>query len=394
MTERNLDFDTVLNRKNTYSIKYDSAKENHMPEDVLPLWVADMDFKVSSYIQDALYEQAEHGIFGYSDMQEEYFAAVQGWMERRHGWQVQPEWLVKTPGVVFALAGAVRAFTKEGEGVLIQPPIYPPFQKVILNNHRKVVCNPLVLGADGRYQIDFEDFEEKLIKEKVKLFLLCNPHNPVGRVWSRQELQQLGDICCRHHVIVVSDEIHGDFAFQGKHQVFADIKKSYQEITVTATAPSKTFNIAGLQASNIFIPSKELRERFKSQLESVGYHELTIMGMVAAKAAYEKGDEWYEAMYQYVKDNIAFARAWIAERIPQIKMMEHEGTYLLWLDFRALQLSQQELDELIIKKARLWLDDGGMFGPEGKGFQRVNAACPRKTLEEALSRLEWAVKRL
>lgn len=390
--ERNLDFDTVIDRHHTYSIKYDSARENGMPEDVLPLWVADMDFRVSSYIQDAIRAQTEHGIFGYSNMQEEYFTAVQGWMQRHHGWQVEPQWLVRTPGVVFALAAAVRAFTETGDGVLIQPPIYPPFKNVITDNDRKVVCNPLVLGDDGRYRIDFEAFETSIIKENVKLFLLCNPHNPVGRVWSREELERLGDICCRHQVIVVSDEIHADFVFEGRHQVFADVKEAYRRITVTATAPSKTFNIAGLQASNIFIADPERRRQFEKQLQAVGYHELTIMGMLAAKEAYEHGEEWYTAMHGYVRENIAFARAFVTERLAPVRMLPHEGTYLIWLDFRALQYSDEELNDLLIHKAKLWLDDGEMFGTEGRGFQRVNVACPRKTLTEALKRLETAIR--
>lgn len=390
--ERNLDFDTVIDRHHTYSIKYDSARENGMPEDVLPLWVADMDFRVSSYIQDAIRAQTEHGIFGYSNMQEEYFTAVQGWMQRHHGWQVEPQWLVRTPGVVFALAAAVRAFTETGDGVLIQPPIYPPFKNVITDNGRKVVCNPLVLGDDGRYRIDFEAFETSIIKENVKLFLLCNPHNPVGRVWSREELERLGDICCRHQVIVVSDEIHADFVFEGRHQVFADVKEAYRRITVTATAPSKTFNIAGLQASNIFIADPERRRQFEKQLQAVGYHELTIMGMLAAKEAYEHGEEWYTAMHGYVRENIAFARAFVTERLAPVRMLSHEGTYLIWLDFRALQYSDEELNDLLIHKAKLWLDDGEMFGTEGRGFQRVNVACPRKTLTEALKRLETAIR--
>lgn len=394
MGEKNLDFDARISRHGTYSVKYDTAKENHMPEDVLPLWVADMDFKASSYIQEALLGQIEHGIFGYSEMGEEYFKAVQGWMQRRHDWKVEREWLVKTPGVVYALAMAVRAFTKEGEAVLIQPPVYYPFKRVIENNNRKLVCNPLVLGADGRYQIDFEDFEKKIVQEKVSLFLLCSPHNPVGRVWSREELERLGDICLKHHVLVVSDEIHFDFVFQGKHQVFADIKEEFQKISVTATAPSKTFNIAGLQASNIFIPNKELREKFEQQIEAVGGGDLTIMGMLAAKAAYEHGDEWYEAMHQYIKENIAFAKEFIEERIPSIKMMEQEGTYLLWLDCRGLGMQGLELEDFVIHKAGLWLDAGSMFGEEGTGFERVNAACPRSVLKEALERLEQAVEQL
>lgn len=394
MAEKNLDFDTVVDRRNTYSLKYDFAAKRNMPEDLMPLWVADMDFKVSSYIQEALLKQTEHGIFGYSEVQEEYFQVVKQWMERHYEWEIESRWLVKTPGVVFALAMAVKAFTQEGDGVLIQQPVYYPFSEVIVDNGRKVVSNTLVQDEAGRYGIDFQDFEEKIVKEKIKLFFLCNPHNPVGSVWSREELERLGDICCRHHVIVVSDEIHGDFVFSGKHHVFASLKEEYKEISIVATSPSKTFNIAGLQVSNILIPNQELKRKFQKQIDAAGYSQLNVMGLVATKAAYEYGDEWYEAMYQYVKENIAYTKQFIEEKLPQVRLAENQGTYLLWLDFRELKLSEIELEELIIKKAKLWLDSGRIFGTAGKGFQRINVACPRKVLTEALTRLELAVKSL
>lgn len=391
MAERNLDFDTVVDRRNTYSLKYDFAKERNMPEDLLPLWVADMDFKTSSYIQDAVIRQAEHGIFGYSEVKEEYFDVLKKWMSSHHGWNVEETWLMKTPGVVFALAMTVKAFTNEGDSVLIQQPVYYPFTEVIVDNGRKVVSNTLYQDENGKYQIDFDDFEDKIVNEKVKLFFLCNPHNPVGRVWSREELERLGDICCKHQVIVVSDEIHADFVFRGKHQVLANLKKEYQEFVITATAPSKTFNIAGLQLSNIFIPNQELKKAFRKQVDAAGYSQLNVMGLVAAKAAYEHGEEWYRAMFDYVKDNIAYTKQFIEERMPKVKLVDNEGTYLLWLDFRELGLSQNELEDLIIGKAKLWLDSGRIFGTAGKGFQRINVACPRKTLTEALTRLENAV---
>lgn len=391
MSEKNLDFDAVVDRKNTYSLKYDFAKERSMPEDVLPLWVADMDFKVSSYIQEALQKQVEHGIFGYSEVKEDYFEALKGWMKSHHGWDVESEWLVKTPGVVFALAMAVKAFTEEGDGVLLQQPVYYPFSEVIVDNGRKLVSNTLVQDDNGKYVIDFEDFEDKIIKEKIKLFFLCNPHNPVGRVWSREELERLGDICYKHHVIVVSDEIHADFVFQGKHQVFANLKEEYKEIAIVATSPSKTFNIAGLQVSNIFIPNPELRKKIKKQIDAAGYSQLNVLGLVAAKAAYEHGEEWYQAMHRYVGENIAYTRQFIENRLPGVKLVENEGTYLLWLDFRDLNLSERELEDLIVNKAKLWLDSGRIFGTAGKGFQRINVACPRETLKEALTKLEAAV---
>lgn len=391
MAEKNLDFDTVVDRKNTYSLKYDFAAKRNMPEDLLPLWVADMDFKVSSYIQEAILAQTEHGIFGYSEMQEEYFEVLQSWMKSRHLWDIESRWLVKTPGIVFALAMAVKAFTNEGDAVLIQQPVYYPFSEVIIDNGRKLISNTLKQDEAGRYRIDFEDFEEKIVNENVKLFFLCNPHNPVGRVWSKEELIKLGDICYKHHVIVVSDEIHADFVFKGKHEVFANLKEEYKEITLVATAPSKTFNIAGLQVSNILIPNQELKRKFKRQIDAAGYSQLNVLGLVAAKAAYEHGQEWYEAMHKYVSENINYTKQFVSERLPGVKVVETEGTYLVWLDFRELDLSESELESLIIKKAKLWLDSGKMFGGAGSGFQRINVACPRETLVEALTRLRVAI---
>lgn len=391
MSEKNLDFDTVVNRKNTYSLKYDFAAQRNMPQDLLPLWVADMDFKVSSYIQEAIAQQTEHGIFGYSDVQKPYFDALQQWMQNHYNWEVQNEWLIKTPGVVYALATAVKAFTKEGDGVLIQQPVYYPFNDVITDNERKAVSNTLFQDENGTYRMDFKDFEEKIIQENIKLFFLCNPHNPVGRVWSEEELIRIGDICYRHGVIVVSDEIHADFVFSGKHSVFANLKEEYKEISIVATSPSKTFNIAGLQVSNLFIPNTELRQKFEKQLAASGYSQLNILGLVAAQAAYQHGDEWYAAMHEYVYQNILYAKQFIQENLPEITLSKTEGTYLLWLDFRKLGLSENELECLIVKKAKLWLDRGGLFGETGKGFQRINAACPRTILTKALERLKTAV---
>lgn len=390
MPEKNLDFDRIIDRRNTKSIKYDLAAKRGMPEDILPLWVADMDFQVSSYIQEALIRQTEHGIFGYSDVGEEYFEIVKGWMKRRHGWDVEADWLVKTPGVVFALSLAVKAFTEPGDGVLIQQPVYGPFKEVVEVNGRRTVSNTLVY-KEHKYFMDFQDFEEKIVKEKIKLFILCNPHNPVGRVWTEEELMRVGDICRKHHVIVVSDEIHGDFAFKGRHHVFADLKKEYGEFTVTCTAPSKTFNLAGLQLSNIFISNPDLRKAFCRQLHITTYSEINVMGLVACEAAYKDGDEWYQAMMKYVEGNIAFTKEYVEKNIPGVTMAEHEGTYLVWLDFRQLGMSREELEDVIVHKARLWLNDGAIFGESGAGFQRVNVACPRKILEEALERMKKAL---
>lgn len=394
MAERNLDFDRIIDRKNTGCLKYDFALKRGMPEDVLPLWVADMDFRTSSYVQDALMEQAKRGIYGYDESGESYFEAVQTWFEKHHGFLIKPEWLVKTPGVVFALAMAVKAFTDKGDAVMLQRPVYYPFSAVIEDNERRIVDNTLVSDEKGRYYMDLADFEAKIVKEKVKLFFLCNPQNPVGRVWSRKELESVGDICLKHKVIVVSDEIHADFVFQGKHSVFAGIKEEYQDISVICTAPSKTFNIAGLQVSNIFISNRELRHRFKKQIAAAGYSQVNGAGLIACEAAYRDGEEWYQGMLSYVKENISYMKAFLEERLLRLKMLEPEGTYLVWVDFRNLQLSQEELQDLIIQKAKLWLDGGEIFGETGKGFQRFNTACPRATLQKALEQLEQAVNAL
>ncbi len=391
MAERNLDFDKIVDRRNTRCLKYDFAVERHMPADVLPLWVADMDFETSSYIEDALIERAKHAIYGYSDVKTPYFEILKKWMQKHHDWDIQRKWLIKTPGVVFALAMAVKAYTEPGDAVLIQQPVYYPFSEVIKDNGRNVVSNTLYLGEDNRYHIDFEDFEQKIVENQIKLFLLCNPHNPVGRVWTKEELTRLGDICVKHHVTVVSDEIHEDFVFKGKHQVFANIKKEYEEIAVTCTAPSKTFNIASLMISNILIPNPELKRKFKHQMDAAGISQLNVLGLVACEAAYEHGEEWYQAMKAYVKENIEFVKQYVEKQLPGVNMVEHEGTYLVWLDFRGTGLSVEELDDKIINQAKLWLDSGKIFGSCGEGFQRINVACPRKVLEEAMERIKNVV---
>lgn len=391
MTEKNLDFDKIIDRRNTRCLKYDFAKRRGMPEDVLPLWVADMDFETSSYIEDALIERAKHGIFGYSEVQTPYFEIVRGWMKTHHNWDVQENWLVKTPGVVFALAIAVKAYTKPNDGVMIQQPVYYPFSEVIKDNGRKVVSNDLHLGDDNRYHIDFKDFEQKIIDNKIKLFILCSPHNPVGRVWTAEELIQLGDICVKHCVTVVSDEIHQDFVFQGSHHVFANLKKEFENISITCTSPSKTFNLAGLMMSNIFIPNRELKQKFRRELDAAGTSQLGVMGLVACEAAYSKGEEWYQAMLAYVSKNIKFIEKYVRNNLSNVTMVDIEGTYLVWLDFRKTGLNADELEDRIVHKAKLWLDSGKIFGRCGEGFQRINVACPRSILKEALDRIKAAL---
>jgi cystathionine beta-lyase len=386
-----MDFNEIIERKNTCSLKYDFAAKRGMPEDVLPLWVADMDFRTPDCVIEALVEKSRHGIFGYSESNREYFDVLQNWFKSRHGWEINEEWLVKTPGVVYAICAAIRALTEKGDGVLIQQPVYYPFTEAILENERMLAVNELKY-SQGRYSIDFEDFEDKIVNNDIKLFILCNPHNPVGRVWTKEELIRIGDICLKHKVIVISDEIHMDFVYPGhKHLVFADLKPEYQQITITCTAPTKTFNLAGLQISNIFIPNCKLRTAIKKEIDKTGYSQLNIMGIVACKAAYSEGGEWLNCLQEYLEENLAFLSCFLREKLPQVKLVEPEGTYLVWLDFQGLNLSEAELNELIIKKAGLWLDRGTMFGAGGRGFQRINIACPRSVLNKALNNLEAAV---
>lgn len=387
MGEKNLDFDTVIDRRDTKSLKYDFAVNRGRPKDVLPLWVADMDFKTSSYIIEALENTVKHGIFGYSESDEEYFNVVSSWMKRRYDWDVKENWLIKTPGIVYALAMAVRAYTEEGDSVLIQQPVYYPFSEVVEDNKRRLVINELVQHEDGKYYIDYEDFENKIVSENVKLFILCNPHNPVGRVWTKEELATIGDICLKHNVIVVSDEIHADFVFARKHTVFANVKEEYKDISIVCTSPSKTFNIAGLQVSHIFIANDELRKSFVEQVNGTGYSQLNLPGLVACEAAYKYGDEWLDAVLKVIRSNAEYVDAYLKEKLPKVKMTELEGTYLVWLDFRDYGLSDIELNRMIIHKAGLWLDRGSLFGKAGEGYQRINIACPRSILTEALDKL-------
>lgn len=391
--EKNTNFDEVIERRETDSLKYDFAARRGKPEDVLPLWVADMDFQTSSLILDEIHKRVDHGIFGYTETREAYFETVAGWLEEHHNLQIKPNWLVKTPGVVFALAMAVKAYTNEKDAILIQQPVYYPFTEVIEDNNRTVVSNDLVLKEDGKYHIDFADFEKKILEHHIKLFLLCSPHNPVGRVWTKEELKRIAEICIKYNVIVVSDEIHEDFVFEGYvHTPFLNVDERLEDICVTCTSPAKTFNLAGLQISNIIIPNSKLRSAFKQQINAAGYSQLNTIGIVACEAAYRYGGEWLEAVKKYLQENLDFLRDYISHELPQIKLLEPEGTYLIWLDFRGLGLCERELEDLIVNKARLWLDSGSIFGKAGAGFERINIATSRTVLKEALDRIRDAVK--
>lgn len=390
--ERNLDFDIVVNRKDTLSLKFDFAHRRGLPADVLPLWVADMDFKTSSYIVDALHDAAEYGVFGYSETQTRYYEVVRDYFHRKYDYDFTERELLKSPGVVFAIAVSVNALTDKGDAIMIQQPVYYPFSEVITDNNRKLVDNTLVYNPqDNRYYIDFEDFENKIVANNVKLFLLCNPHNPVSRVWSKEELIKLGDICLKHNVIVLSDEIHQDFTFVGKHYIFASLKPEFEDITLTFTSPSKTFNLAGLQTAHIFIKNPKIRRRFCHAYNASGYSQLNVMGLVATIAAYKFGDEWFNGVFKYIKNNVEFIKNYVETNLPNVRMITHEATYLVWLDFRKLGFTAAELDDLIVHKSKLWLDSGKIFGKSGEGFQRINAACPRRLLEDAMARLSLIV---
>lgn len=381
-------FDEIIPRRGTDSLKYDFAERRGKPADILPLWVADMDFRSPPEVLEALEARCRHGIFGYSDAAGGgYFETLSGWLEDRFGWKTEAGWLVKTPGVVCALALALRALTAEGEAVLIQPPVYYPFSETVRVNGRKLVENRLVY-RDGRYEIDLADFERKIIENHVKLFILCSPHNPVGRVWTRDELLAMGEICLRHGVFIVSDDIHADFVRPGhRHLFLASLSPELADVTVTCTAPSKTFNLAGLQISNIFISNSELRRRFRREMDKSGYSQPNVMGLIASRAAYERGGPWLEALKAYLEGNFEYLKARLEAQLPQIRLVEPQGTYLAWLDCRALGLTDEELDRRVVEKAGLWLDGGTMFGPGGEGFERVNVACPRAILEKALDKL-------
>ncbi|MCR3922552.1 MAG: pyridoxal phosphate-dependent aminotransferase [Firmicutes bacterium] len=385
-------FDEIKDRCNTDCIKYDFVAQRGMPEGILPLWVADMDFSAPPAVVDALVDKSKHGIFGYSETNLEYFTVLHTWFMQNFKWDIQPEWLVKTPGVVYAVSTAIRSLTNKGDAIIIQEPVYYPFSNSVRINERKLVVNELIY-ADGQYSIDFEDFERKIADNEVKLFILCNPHNPVGRVWTKDELLQLGNICCKYNVLILADEIHADFVYPGfKHEVFAQLQPNFTDVTVTCTAPTKTFNLAGLQVSNIFIANETIRRRFTHEMKKVGCNQLNIMGITACKAAYAHGQAWLTELRSYLFNNLAFLRSFLQDNLPQIKLVEPEGTYLVWLDFTSLALSDEQLEDLIIHKAGLWLDAGTMFGAGGNGFQRINIACPKSVLEKALTQLAKAIK--
>ncbi|EST11617.1 MalY/PatB family protein [Sporolactobacillus laevolacticus] len=386
------DFDSVIDRKGTASIKWDEADRIFGGKDLMPLWVADMDFQVPIEITEALKKRISHGIYGYTASSNSYLSSVQKWMSDRHHWPVEKEGICHSPGIVTALNLIVDGFTEEGDKVLIQPPVYPPFSKAVLNQNRQLVTNPLIY-SNGRYTMDFSDLENKLSDPKVTLMILCSPHNPVGRVWTKQELATVAELALKYDVLVISDEIHSDLVFQGhQHVPFATLSEAAAAHSIVCTAPSKTFNLAGLQISNIIIPDPALRKRYKKQVSRFSLSEPNSLGAVAAEAAYSYGSEWLEQCLEYIRQNADFVSNYLQKHIPDLNMVPLEGTYLGWIDCRHLGWDKIKLQRFFLHDAKIALNQGYTFGVEGEGFVRINLACPRWLLKDALNRLQTALE--
>jgi cystathionine beta-lyase len=399
-----IDFDTEADRQGTGSVKWEVIQSSEDPSKwirtdayfgenrTLPMWVADMDFHCPEPVLTALEKRARHGIFGYTQPDDDYFDAVTGWMKRRHGWNIETEWIVVTHGVVPALHMLVRSFVEPGKKVLVQRPVYYPFFSAIERNGCQIVSNSLEINAN-RYRMNFDDLEKKASNPDVQLAILCSPHNPVGRIWSPKELQRFGEICVQNNVLVVSDEIHGDLVFPGKtFTPYAVVNERLMDNAVICTAPSKTFNLAGLQTSNIIIPNKKIRDKFQRALQANGIFGINPFGMVACRTAYNEGEEWLDQLKAYLNGNLVAMMELFNREIPYIPVIEPDGTYLVWFDCRALGFNDEILRDLMLKKARVFLDEGYIFGAEGSGFERINIACPRSVLMEALQRIVAAIQ--
>ena len=395
------DFDRVCDRRNTNCVKWDAVSSVFGRDDVLPMWVADMDFPVAQPIVEALNKRVEHDFYGYTQPGSSVIEAVVDRMQRKFNWKIQPEWVVFTPGVVPALHTAVRAFTHPGDEVILQEPVYYPFFPAVTSSGCQIVNNELKL-INGCYEMDYEDLESKFnlrtgmrsSPSRVKAIILCNPHNPVGRLWNREELTRMGEIVIRHGAIVISDEIHCEILFKGyEHTPFASISEEFEQNCVVCMAPSKTFNLAGLGASSIIIPNKKLRDDFVNAKAGI-LPGPNLFGLTALEAAYRLGDEWLEQLLDYLQSNLDYTIEYFERRIPKIKVIRPQGTYLIWLDCRELGMDAMALRSFMREKARVGFDDGFLFGAGGAGFQRMNIACPRTILKEALMRIEATVNSL
>jgi len=386
------DFDRVVDRKNTDSAKWDNLTTLFGHEDVIPMFVADMDFNAPPAVVEAVNRKAEQGIYGYPNKPASYNDSIINWFQKRHGWKIEEAWLSSCPGVLAGLSLAIQVLSEPGDKIIVQPPVYFPFFRLIQDNGRRITHNPLVF-RDGRYFMDFDDLAEKADRH-TRLLILCSPHNPVGRVWNREELERVGEFCRDHNIILLSDEIHSDLCFQGvKHTPLAMISQELAANSISFFAPSKTFNLAGLKASVTIIPNQDLKNRYNDKLRNNHMGDNTF-GLVALEAAYKHGEEWLEELLEYQQGNLEFALQYFEEKIPRIKPVKPEGTYMLWLDCRDLGLNDQGLGEFMSRTARVGLTPGHVFGPGGSGFQRLIMACPRATLEQALNRIETAVNGL
>ncbi len=384
-TNINYNFDKVINRENTASVKYDLRNNIFKQDDVLPMWVADMDFETPDFIKNALKKRVEHSIYGYSFRPDSYYRSITSWVQQRHNWEIKNDWIVFSPGVVPALNFSTLAFTSVGDGVIVQPPVYFPFFSAITLNNRKRLNNNLIIDKD-RYYINFEDFEKKA--KSASMFFISNPHNPVGRVWTAEELTKIGEICLRNNVIIVSDEIHNDLILPGNnHTCIASISQEIADITITCIAPSKTFNIAGLATSSIIISNQKLRNKFKKIVDGFHLSNGNLFGAVASEAGYKYGSQWVDELMKYVAGNFAEVKQALQNANSDVKLIAAEATYLAWLDFRDTGFNDKKIKDKLIKKAKLGLSPGPVFGPGGKGFQRLNLAAPRSVVVEAMARL-------
>ncbi|NOZ45858.1 MAG: putative C-S lyase [Chlorobi bacterium] len=384
-------FNEIIKREDTNCVKYDMRKHFFGINDVMPMWVADMDFKTPDFIIDALKERLQHPVLGYSFFSDEYFHSIINWLNKKHDWMVQKDWISFSPGVVPGFSLLIQALTKPGDKIIIQPPVYHPFFSAIKDNDRVIIENELIL-KDMKYYMNFDDLKEK-VKEGAKMLLLSNPHNPGGRVWTKNEMEELGNICYENNVLIVSDEIHSDLVFEkNKHIPLASINQNIAEITITCMAPSKTFNLAGLATSFLVISNSNLLEKYKEALNKLHIWYGNIFGVTALEAAYNKGFEWVNQLMKYIENNLQILVAFLEKNIPEIKAMMPEATYLVWLDCRALKMDDELLKKFFVEKAKVGLNSGVEYGKTGAGFMRMNIACPEIILKESLQRIYNAVK--
>ena len=383
-------FDEIVDRHGTDCLKYDFGMKRKGRDDLLPLWVADMDFKLPEEILNEFHKRIDHGIFGYSDPLDGYFEALNRWFSSHFGYTVDPEWVTMGAGIVYGIFTGIHAFTKPGDAVMLSQPVYYPFYDAIAQNDRKVINNQLHF-ENGRYTFDFDDFEKKIVENDVKVYILCNPHNPVGRVWTEEEITRVADICLSHNVIVMCDEIHADFVYSGhKLTSYMTLPEKYLQNVAFYISPGKTFNVAGLQPANIIIPNPELRALYRKANDRAGYSNANLMGMVAVKACYTLGDQWVSELVQYIEKNIAWIEDYVHENFPKAVFVKPEGTYLVWIDFSAYGFTDEELEHLMLEEAKLWLDSGKIFGPATAQFERFNAACPLATVKQCFTQLKEA----